>query len=97
MLTFIEIFDLFLLGTVLLIMRVTFLGHVVAWDGARAKAQESREQETTAAPEYGLPPGTPAHPWPGASPTRRAMTMAGNSTPTVDRRVASILAGVVTA
>jgi hypothetical protein len=32
-----------------------------------------------------------------ASPTRRAMTMAGNSTPRVDRKVASILAEVLTA
>jgi hypothetical protein len=32
-----------------------------------------------------------------ASPTRRAMTMAGNRTPRVDRKVASILAGVFTA
>jgi len=32
-----------------------------------------------------------------ASPTRRAMTMAGNRTPRVDRKVASILAEVLTA
>ena len=32
-----------------------------------------------------------------ASPTRRAMTMAGNRTPTVDKKVASILAEVLTA
>ena len=32
-----------------------------------------------------------------ASPTRRAMTMAGKRTPRVDRKVASILAGVFTA
>jgi len=32
-----------------------------------------------------------------ASPTRRAMTMAGNSTPRVDRKVASILAELLTA
>jgi hypothetical protein len=32
-----------------------------------------------------------------ASPTRRAMTMAGNRTPTVDKKVASILADVLTA
>jgi len=32
-----------------------------------------------------------------ASPTRRAITIAGNSTPSVDRKVASILAEVLTA
>jgi hypothetical protein len=32
-----------------------------------------------------------------ASPTRRAMTMAGNRTPRVDKKVASILAEVLTA
>jgi hypothetical protein len=32
-----------------------------------------------------------------ASPTRRAMTMVGNRTPRVDRKVASILAGVLKA
>jgi len=32
-----------------------------------------------------------------ASPTRRAMTMAGNRTPSVDKKVASILAEVLTA
>ena len=31
------------------------------------------------------------------SPTRRAMIMAGNRMPTVDKKVASILAGVLTA
>jgi len=31
------------------------------------------------------------------SPTRRAMIMAGKSMPTVDKKVASILAGVLTA
>ena len=34
---------------------------------------------------------------PEASPTRRAMTMAGNRTPRVDKKVASILAEVLTA
>jgi hypothetical protein len=35
--------------------------------------------------------------WLEASPTRRAMTMAGNRTPKVDKKVASILADVLTA
>ena len=35
--------------------------------------------------------------WLEASPTRRAMTMAGNRMPKVDRKVASILADVLTA
>ena len=41
--------------------------------------------------------GSSAHVRLEASPTRRAMTMAGNRTPSVDKKVASILAGVFTA